>query len=177
MKIYFISGGPCIGKTSVIEELKKQGYFVIPEAARRLAESDKRFVGKSTKEINMDDFQNSIFKLQREEFENLKNQKHNVIFSDRGFGDTIAFMKINNLRIPEEYINYSKMFNNPIVFILEPLDFYEQDGLRQESKEEQDKIHNIIIETYKEFGYKIIFVAFMPIKERVDFILNNLQNL
>ncbi len=37
-KKYVISGGPCCGKTFVVEKLKEKGYFTLPEPARILGE-------------------------------------------------------------------------------------------------------------------------------------------
>lgn len=181
MKLYIISGGPATGKTSVINTLFEKGYFVLHEVARRISQSDKRFIGKSIKEVNMKDFQKAIFELQKKQIEEImaKNKTHEIIFSDRGFGDTITYFKINNIKIPENYIEYAKKFNelnNPIVFILDPLNFYEQDELRQENEQEQKNIHAKIIKTYKELGYKIIFVPFDTIENRVDFILSKIKN-
>ncbi len=177
MKIYVVSGGPGTGKTSVIKELKNRGYAVLFETARYLAESDKRFVEKSIKEINMYDFQHSIFKFQKEQFKNLRYGGEGPIFSDRGLGDTLAFMKVNNIGIPEEYLTFSKKFNHLPVFMLEPLGFYEKDELRQESEDEQKEIHKQIIKAYENLGHAILPVSIMPVRERADFIIENIQNI
>jgi len=165
--IYVISGGPSTGKTEVIKELKRRGYNVLLEAARRVAK--KEFVGKSVKEIDMKIFQDLIFDLQRKEVSGLKG----VVFSDRGLGDTIAYYKINNLKVSKEKLEFAKKFRYSKIFILDFLNFYEKDELRKESKDEQEKIQEEIIKTYKEIGYIPIIVPFMSIKERVDFILKN----
>ncbi len=177
MRIYIVSGGPGTGKTSLIKELKNRGYNVLFETARHLAESDERFVGKSIKKINMYDFQHSIFKFQKEQFKNLKYKRERPIFSDRGLGDTLAFMELNNIYIPEKYLTFSKRFNHLPVFMLEPLGFYEKDELRQESENEQKEIHKQIIKVYEDLGHVILPVSIMPIKERADFIIENIQNI
>ena len=58
--IFVISGGPGVGKTTIIDELEKLKYNTIPEAARIVAESDERFAGKSVNEINHKKFQEKI---------------------------------------------------------------------------------------------------------------------
>ena len=50
------------------------------------------------------------------------------------------------------------------------LNFYEKDDFRQETEERQKRIHEEIIKIYKQLGYKIIFVPFMSVEDRVRFI-------
>lgn len=169
MKIYVISGGPGTGKTSVINELSKE-FITFEEAARALGDNDPRFKGKSVNEINMKSFQDAIFDFQKKQIEELCKEKEKIIFSDRGVGDTIAYYKLSKLDVPKAVINFAESFRYSGIFILDFLDFYETDALRQEKKEKQKKIHNEIIKTYKKLGYKIIFVPFMSIKDRVRFV-------
>ena len=177
MRLVILSGGPSTGKTAVINELAKRDYPVLYEGARKIANSDKRFYGKSIKEINMRYFQEAIFESQKKEIEILNKKNIDFVFSDRGFGDTLAYFNVYRIKIPEKFIEYAKNFNSSLVFILENLKFYKKDSLRQESRGEMKEIHNKIIEMYKELGYKIIFVPLLSISERVEFILKRIQNL
>lgn len=172
MANYVISGGPATGKTSVIEELRKLGYGILEEPARELFKSDERFKGKSIKEINQQDFQDTIFKHQKNQFDNLPE---GAVFCDRGIGDTLAYRKMCGLNIPEELLDFAKKVRHDKVFIFDFLDFYEQDELRQETKEEQEKIHQAIIDAYNELGYEPVFVPFMSIQDRVKFILEKIK--
>ncbi len=167
MKVYAISGGPSVGKTTIINEFKRQEYKTLREAARQVAETDKRFIGKSVKETNKQDFQDAIFQFQKKMLENIKKGE---IFSDRGLGDTIAYYKLYKLKIPQELVDFAKRFRYARVFILDFLNFYKPDSLRQENEEEQKKIHEEIIKAYEELGYEIIKVPFMSVQDRVSFI-------
>ena len=60
--VYVISGGPGTGKTTIINSLKTEGFRVLEEAARKVAE--EKFPGKSVKEINAKKFQEEIFNYQ-----------------------------------------------------------------------------------------------------------------
>ena len=166
--IYFISGGPCTGKTSVVNELRRNGYDVLTEAARRIAE--EKFPGRNIGEIDRKLFQDEIFKMQKILFgDAIKNGR--TVFSDRGFGDTIAYYKINNLKVPENIFEHARTFSNFPVFVLDKLDFYKTDGLRRESEEERERIQEEIINSYLNLGHGIINVPFMSIEKRIEFIL------
>jgi len=218
-KIFAITGGPGTGKTSVVNELEKQGFRILKEAARWVSENDIRFRGKNILEINKKDFHEAIFdhqkfllnfcglkipsgifKFQKKqiidnsgrymtfspEFSNktISTENHTtheivynklkgdeIVFSDRGIGDTIAYYKLAGLKISEEKMEFARKFRYNKIFVLDFLSFYQKDKLRQESKKEQEKIHNEIIRTYEELGYSLIYVPFMSVKERVRFIL------
>ena len=173
-RLFVITGGPGTGKTSVINKLSKK-FKVIPEAAREVGENNIRFKGKSTKEINHYYFQREIFNFQKKEFSKIMGKRKKIIFSDRGFGDTLAYYKFHNLKVPKEEYDYAKKFRFSGVFILDFLDFYEKDKLRQENKKEQKKIHKLIINMYKQLGYEPIIVPFMNISKRVNFILSKVN--
>lgn len=176
LNLYVISGGPSTGKTATIQDIKERGYKVLPEAARIVSLTDKRFIGKTIKEINanqLSQFQKAIFDFQKEELSKLNGEK--PIFLDRGLGDTLTYYRVNNLKIPEDELEYAKKVRYTRIFILDFLDFYKKDELRTESKEEQEKIQKEIIKMYKELGYKSIIVPFMSIKERTDFILKKIK--
>jgi predicted ATPase len=171
--IYIISGGPGTGKTSVIKELEKRGFKVFHEAARLIGSKDKRFIGKTVKGISAKEFQEAIFNLQKKRYSKIKSK--DIIFSDRGFGDTLAYYNVNKIEFPKEKFEYAKKVRFPMVFILDFLNFYETDGLRVESKKEQEKIHQEIIKMYKKLGYNPIIVPFDSVENRVDFILEKIK--
>lgn len=173
LNLYVISGGPSTGKTATINEIKKRGYKVLEEAARNVAETDKRFIGKSIREIDSEKFQNAIFDYQKEELSRLNGDGD--VFLDRGFGDTLAYYKVYGLEVPQDKLGYAKKTRYCKIFILDFLNFYKKDSLRIETKREQEKIQKEIINMYKELGYKPIIVPFMSIMERVDFILKKLK--
>src|SRR4030042_3435288 len=99
MKIYVVSGAPSTGKTSIINALAKE-FKTLPETARTIRDSDERFKGKSIKEINKKEFQEAIFQLKIKLIESLDKTKEEIVFSDRGLGDALAYYKFYNIKIP-----------------------------------------------------------------------------
>lgn len=173
---HVISGGPGTGKTSLINELGKRGYRIVPEAARRLFDSDPKFAGKSIMEIDLNEFHKSILEIQKKDLEKLLNRNHEVVFFDRGFLDTLAYMKFNNLDVSEEAIKFSKLIKYRLVFICDFLDRYSKDNLRQEPEDYQKKVHREIVKTYEDREYSPINIPFMSVKKRADFIISRIIN-
>mgnify|MGYP001581106973 CR=1 FL=1 len=178
---FVIAGGPGTGKTSIINGLEKRGYRILKEAAREISKKDKRFIGKSILEINKKDFQNAILDFQIKqikELEKIKNgeEEKEIIFFDRGLGDTLAYYNLYKLKTTKDKINKIKNIKYEKIFVLDFLNVYKNDKLRKESEEEQEKIHEEIIEMYNKLGYKerIITIPFMSVKKRVNFILNKI---
>ena len=102
---YVISGGPCTGKSSVVEELRRLGYNVLEEISRKVANSDERFVGKSVDEIDHHLFEKAIFEFQRDLFRNLGE---GVYFSDSGIGDSFAYRKFRGVAVGQDILDFSK---------------------------------------------------------------------
>jgi len=159
VKKYVITGGPGTGKTSVIEELGKE-FKIFYEAAREI---------KGQVEYSKD-VQYEIFKKQLEQSKNA-DRFDDVVFFDRGIPDSLVYFKYHGFEIPKDVLEESKKENTgyEIIFLLDFVP-YVRDDVRDESKEEAEKIHQVIYNTYAELGYKIVRVRLMSVKKRVEFV-------
>jgi Predicted ATPase len=171
--IYVITGGPCTGKTTLINYLYKRGFHIVEESARLLVKE-----GILTKEdfINpnkRDYLQRMIMKKQIEQESKIPINK--ITFLDRGLVDGIAYYWIVNMEPPFELLELCKNRNYRLVFVLEQLDNYQSDELRYEDFETGKKIHEYIIKAYKMFGYKLIFIPKASVEERLNIILGHVK--
>jgi len=157
---FIITGGPCTGKTSVINELAKD-FKVVQEASRTVFDSGEW-------DITNENFQNAVFEQQLEH-EELASRYHGVVFFDRGLCDTLAYYRYYDFEVPEKVIEACEEADYEIVFFLDFVP-YTKDKMRTEGKEEAEKIHDFIYSAYEECGYRIVKVPLMSIKERADFI-------
>lgn len=171
MKIV-ISGGSGIGKTSVIEELASRGYLIIPETARLLLAKPQYKKFNSLYLEEKAEFQKELIKKQ-EKREDIFDEVDEMIFLDRSIMDVIAFSTFLNVL---ENITVPRILRDryDFVFILDPLPNYKPTG-RWETEEQRNNIHRLCINIYKEFGYDVVFVPVLPVKERVDFILKYIK--
>ncbi len=169
---YVITGGPCTGKTTVVEILAEKGYKTTIEHARHYIDTQK-IAGKTIEEIreNKKKFQLGVLKMQIEEEEQLNTQ--DLIFLDRALPDALAYYKFLNLEIDDKLLEMCNKFCYKKVFILDRLPLV-NDYARREDEEEQKIIHELIIEVYKSYPCPIVYVPVLPKNERVEFILKNL---
>jgi len=169
---YVLTGGPCAGKTTTIEELKKRGYTVLPEAARTVIDAQLA-AGKTIQDVIADPLwlQHAIITHQIELLAQAPKEK--TVFIDRGIPDNVAYYRKFGLA-------FDDMLNNAVeprlyrkIFLLAMIDFV-TDAARYETPEEAQKLHEGIRQAYTELKYEIVEVPVMPVGERADFIVANL---
>ncbi|MBN8665650.1 MAG: ATP-binding protein [Chitinophagales bacterium] len=169
---YVVTGGPCTGKTTVIELLAARGYATTLEQARHYIDTQK-IKGRTVEEIraNKEQFQLQVLNLQIEEESKLDINK--ITFLDRALPDAMAYYEFLGLKYDDRLIKMCNTFCYQKVFILDRLPLI-NDYARLEDEEEQIRIHHLIIDVYKRFPCPVEFVPVLPPEERVDFILQNL---
>ncbi len=167
MKKYVITGGPSVGKTTIIEILAARGCAIVPEAARIIIEEEQ--LKESSEALpwkDLGEFQNLV--LQRQ----LKLEaeaKGNTVYCDRGIVDGYAYCTYGNVPIPPQIFTLGENRYTQI-FLLETLGIYEKDGVRERTLEQAEVIHQHIEKAYIKFGYDLIRVPVLPPEERTSFI-------
>jgi len=161
-----LTGGPCCGKTTLINELKKRGHKIIEESAREILTGSIK--------LEYEDVQKRIFKKQLEREIKAFEAAEGLIFLDRGHIDGLVYCKMRLGYIPEPLKSFDFRNQYDLIFILDLLPF-EKDGLRIEKDEAEAKIiHDAIISAYKNFGYNLRFIPVMSLEGRVNYLLKNI---
>jgi len=165
-----ITGGPCSGKTTVINILSERGYKTTVEHARHYIDTQK-ISGKSVEEIkkNKKEFQLGVLNMQIEQEAAL--DVNELVFLDRALPDALAYYQFLGLEYDDRLIDQCNKYCYKHVFILDRLPLT-NDYARLESEEDQKRIHELIISVYQQFPCPIVFVPVLPPEERVDFILS-----
>lgn len=169
MKKYVLTGGPSVGKTTVLTLLKEKGYLVLPESARPILEQEQAKEDGILPTNNPEKFQEMVAIRQAEKEKDLEGD---IAFLDRSLIDGYAYCILSNVSKPKLIEQYAYNAYEKI-FILDRLPFID-DGTRWEDSEKAQKIHKIIEDTYKNFNYELITVPVLPPEERVQFILERL---
>lgn len=167
---YVITGGPCSGKTTIVNELSKIGFHTAPEAARSLIDREIAN-GKFLEEIRGDeaDFQEKVLKL-KIEIES-GTPKNKVVFFDRAIPDSIAYYEILGME-SNQLKEFCKERRYRKIFFLEQLPF-KKDYARVEDGGVAKKLSNLLLKTYLELDYEVVMTPVMPIEDRVKFVLSH----
>lgn len=167
-----ITGGPCTGKTTVVNLLAQRGYKTTIEHARHYIDTQK-ISGRTVEEIrqNKKEFQLGVLNMQIEEEGKL--DVNELVFLDRALPDAMAYYQFLGLEYDDRLIEQCNKYCYNRVFILARLPLI-NDYARLEDEAEQIRIHNLIIKVYESFPCPIVHVSVLPPEERVDFILKNL---
>jgi predicted ATPase len=167
---FVFTGAPGVGKTTLIDYLSSSGYAVVTETARDVIEQQQKTNGTILPWINQMAFQKRVLSMQLARENDISS---NLVFIDRGILDGIAYLRVAGLEVPNIFLNNA--YNRyDCVFLIEPLSTYVRDHQRREKHKISKKLHQILKETYQEFGYKIITVSANSIEKRVDFIISSI---
>lgn len=179
-----ITGGPCSGKTTVIDALEKSGFTCIHEFVRDITKEEKKKNGTSltftrnpiATVANPLDFNTKILNARITQYKSVKLKKTDLIFFDRGIPDVLAYMECFGQ-------SYSSVFKNActnnvydIVFLMPPWpEIYTTDNERFEGYDEALLINDALIKIYTSFGYALQIVPKTTVAERIDFILEQIN--
>ncbi len=173
-KRVIITGGPGFGKTSVIDELESRNYPCKHEVSRTIIKEQLEIGGDILPWKNLASFSKLLMESRIKQFEEVLSLAYT--FFDRGLPDIIAYMQKDKLFIPDEYatkVKESYYFSK--VFIVPPWkEIYHNDGERKEDYDTACMINDLIIRTYQDLGYQTVILPKISIKERTDFILNEI---
>lgn len=170
MRKYVITGGPCSGKTTTINELRNLGYHTIQESARAVIEQEQP--NGILPWTNVFEFQKLVLKKQLELEERINGS---TTFLDRGCLDGIAYCWQAKIQAPQELIEITRSQRYTAIFLLEQLSEYKTDGQRKEDSTVAKELHKLIEQAYKKFGYRTITIPVLVPKERAQFVIKQLK--
>jgi predicted ATPase len=169
---YVITGGPCSGKTTLVNALAEQGYHTVPEVARTLLERGLA-AGKTVEQIHEDDavFQRAL--LAEKVAAEAALPTGEVVFLDRGIPDSVAYFERAGIADDPALEAALMTTRYRKAFLLDLLP-YVNDPARVETEAEAKKLHERIAEAYEKANIEVVRVPVMPLPERIAFVLSHL---
>lgn len=179
---YILTGGPCVGKTSIIHGLSTLGYTVVPEAATEvIAEEQAQGNSEPWKNPDFDlKISDRIYQRQQES----SQSGASIVFFDRGPIDPLSYACYYNYSIHPTIISrveeiLEKPFYETTVFLIAPLieELYENSVIRYEDRATSEKLGDYLAQAYKVLGFSVVKVPFGTIPQRVQWIVRYIETL
>jgi predicted ATPase len=169
---HVITGAPCSGKTTLIDQLADKGFRTVPETGRVYVEGEMA-KGRTAAEIVRDAAvgQRAIADLQLS-FERRLPVKE-VAFLDRGSPDVLTYCRILGVN-PNAILAECFHHRYASVFLLDRFAF-QWDGVRIEDDAAAGFIDEWLSRDYSALGYGVVRVPVRPVKDRLTFILEILS--
>lgn len=170
MKRYILTGTPGSGKTSILHELKRQGYSVVEEAATDVIAREQG-LGHPEPWLQPD-FIESIVHLQKQRQLEASTLPAELQWYDRSPICTLALSRYlgyaasASLVEEIERIERKRIYQRQVFFI-EHLGFRQPTEARKITFEESLMFEKIHEETYTSLGYDLIKIAPEALSERV----------
>ena len=176
---YVLTGGPGVGKTTLLHSLNALGFTTVPEDARKIIQQQMAVNGNGLPWRDKKNYAELMLNASINTYKkhNSKNYAETVFF-DRGIPDAVCYMKMEKIPVAPHTHNLIKSFPyNKTVFLLPPWqEIYTTDTERRQNWEEALFTFEKMKETYAEYGYHIIEVPKGSAAERTRFILDFLKS-
>ncbi len=165
-----ITGGPSVGKTTIVSLLQGMGFPVIHEKATEIIKE-----GKFLPWVDRARFQAEVLRRQiaaEAEFEGAPGP----LFLDRGLFDGEAYYIYDRLKIPEAFAKLDAAHYS-LAFLIEELPFFDVTEVRRENLEFTREITRVLEYCYASRGVNVIRVPAMPPDDRAQFVLDHVRAL
>ncbi|MBI2711522.1 MAG: ATP-binding protein [Bdellovibrio sp.] len=185
-----LTGGPGVGKTSILKCLKDLNYEVRPEVFTYLFAQAQQSQKFNEAYLTSPELIKNLIKAQKQQ-ESLP-VKGNQLFLDRSKVDILGYTK--NLKIPVNKEDQTWLTSNDydLIFVIEPLPKknYDQNKIRRQTQEESLEHHESIVNHYIDYlelngrdpAQCMIKVPFFEgsrensVQKRTQFILKEIKN-
>ncbi len=161
------SGG---GKSTLLSELEKLGFSVVPEPGRQIVQEQLAIDGEALPWVDLPEFLEKALEKNIQKFKSIKSTK--PVFFDRSIVDTMTSVSKDSpfLKAAKKYRYHKKVFFTP------PWkEIYKNDDERKHSFEEAITEYNRLIKNYKALGYEVLILPKVSVSKRIYLVLKELN--
>lgn len=172
---YIITGGPGVGKTTLLQALVAKGFPCVPESARDVINEQLKQGSQLVPWIDNPGFSNLVLEKVVQRYLNAPDDQ--LVFFDRGIADVMAYLILSHKAAPEKYWEAARKHRfNRTVFIAPPWEeIYETDNERLETFEFAVTLHETLVQLYHDLEYDLIELPKTSLEERIKFVLDHVE--
>ena len=176
---YIITGGPGVGKTTLLNELGRRGFAIVAEDARRIIQEQVAVSGEGLPWSNKELYAQLMLEESRKSYQRAEARLSpaKAVFFDRGIVDAVCYMLMEDIPVTKK-INklVASCSYNTSVFILPPWrEIYKTDRERKQTWAEAVRTYEGMTQTYISYGYGVTDVPRDTVANRADFILKQIS--
>jgi len=165
-----ITGGPSVGKTTIVTMLGELGYPVVQEFATAIIKE-----GEFLPWVDRAAFQAEVLRRQVAAEQALEDS-FEPTFLDRGLFDGEAYYIYDKIEIPEAFSKLDAS-QYTVAFLVEELPFFEVNHVRRENLSFTKEISVILENCYTSRNVEVIRVPAMNPQERIEFVVSEIKRL
>ena len=175
---HVLSGCSGSGKSSLLAELERRGYETVGEPGRQIVKEQLRIGGDAFPWKNSASFVELCASRSMYNF-NSRSRSAGWVFFDRGIVDALVGLDEQGASNPDSLRRAACTHRyGTRVFMTPPWrEIFRNDRERRHSFEDAVAGYEPLLQTYEHYGYEIIVVPRVPVSERADFVLRELNLL
>ncbi|HWK57229.1 MAG TPA: AAA family ATPase [Parapedobacter sp.] len=172
-KLYVITGGPGVGKTTLLNALAADGVTIVTEVARAIIKEQLAAGGDALPWKNKARYTDLMLVASIRDYKRaVERQPKGIHFFDRSVVDAICYAEMIGYSISPSVVKEASACQyHPTIFILPPWrEIYETDTERKQTWEEATYTYGQLKIVYQRYGYEIIDVPKGSVEKRKKFV-------